>query len=75
MLSLAKLIKLQERMLAYKASNGQYFLSNFLTDGHVDRHYQLRNNADLRIPLHATTHGQQFIRCRASKTWNNFADN
>ena len=33
------------------------------------------NNADLRIPLHATTHDQKFIRYRAIKTWNNLTDN
>ena len=55
-LPLARLIKLQEGILAYKVNSGQQLLRNFLTDGHVDRHYQLRNNADLRIPLHETTH-------------------
>ena len=45
------------------------------TDGHVDRCYQLRNDADLRIPLHATTHAQQFICYRAIKTQNNLPDN
>ena len=74
-LSLAKLIKLQEGILAYKVNSGQYLLSNFLTDGHVDRHYQLRNDADLRIPLLATTHAQQFICNRAINTWNNLPDN
>ena len=67
-LPLAKLIKLQEGMLAYKVKNGQNLLSNFLTDGHVDCHYQLRNDADLRIPLHARMHAQQIIRYRATKT-------
>ena len=49
-LPLVKLIKLQKGILAYKMNNGQYLLSNFP----IHRHYQLRNNADLRIPLHAT---------------------
>ena len=65
-----KLIKLPEGILAYKVNIGQYLLRNFLADGHVDRHYQLRNDADLRIPLHVTTHAQLFIRYRAIKTWN-----
>ena len=77
-LPLDELIKLQEGILAYKVNSGQYLLRNFLTDGHVDRqirHYQLRNDADLRIPLHVTTHAQLFIRYRAIKTWNNLPDN
>ena len=57
-LPLSKLIKLQEGILAYKVNSDQYLLSNFITDGHVHRHYRLRNNADLRILLHATTHAQ-----------------
>ena len=48
---LAKLIKLQEGIGGY---NGQYLLSHFLTDGHVDRQHQLRNDADLRIPIQST---------------------
>ena len=51
-LPLAELIKVQEGILSYKVNNGQYLISNFLTDGHLDSHYQLRNDADLRIPLH-----------------------
>ena len=31
---------------------------------------QLRNNENLRIPLHSTTHSQLFIRYRDIKTWN-----
>ena len=69
------LIKLQEGILAYKVNSGQYLLRNFLTDGLVDRHYQLRNDSDLRIPLHTTTHAQQFIRYRAITTWNILPDN
>ena len=49
--------------------------SDFLTDGHVDHHYQLRNNADLRIPLHATMHAKQFISYRVIKTRNNLPEN
>ena len=37
-LPLTKLIKLQERTLAYKVNNGQYLQSNFLNDGHIDSH-------------------------------------
>ena len=74
-LPLAELFKLQEGILVYKVNSGQYLLSNFLTDGHVDRHYRLRNNDDLRIPLHATTHEQQVVHYRAIKTWNNLPDN
>ena len=74
-LPLAKLIKLHEGIVAYKVNTGQYLLGNFLTDGLVDRHYQLRNDGDLRIPLHTTTHTQQFIRYRAITTWNNLPDN
>ena len=73
-LPLTKLIKLQEGLLSYKVNSDQYLLGNFLTDGHVDRCHRLRNNADLRVPLHATTHAQQFIRYRAIKTWDNLPD-
>ena len=75
MLPLAKLIKFQEGILANKVNSDQYLLSNFLTDGHVDRRYHSRNNADLRIPLHVTTDVQQFICYKAIKTWNNLPDN
>ena len=37
-------------------NNGQHLLGNFITDGHVDRHYQLGNDEDLRLPLHLTPH-------------------
>ena len=74
-LPLAKLIKLHEGIIAYKVNTGQYLLGNFLTDGLIDRHYQLRNDGDLRIPLHTTTHAQQFIRYRAITTWNNLPEN
>ena len=67
-LPLVKLFKLQEGIPAYTVNSGQYLLSNFLTDGHVDRHYRLRNNDDLRILLHATTNEQQVVHYRAIKT-------
>ena len=51
-----KLIKLHEGMLIYTVN----LLGNFFTDGHVDRRYQLRNDADLGIPLHATQPGNLF---------------
>ena len=73
-LPLATLIKLQEGILSYMVNYVQYLLGNFLTDGHVDRCHRLRNNDDLRIPFHATTHAQQFIRYRAIKTWDNLPD-
>ena len=59
----------------YKVNSGQYLLDNFLTDGHVDRRYQLGNDADFRMQLNATTHDQLFIRYGAIKTWNNLKDN
>ena len=37
MLPLAKLIKLQEAILAYKVNSDQYLLSNFLTDEHCSQ--------------------------------------
>ena len=74
-LPLAELIRLQEGILAYTVNSGQYLLGNFLTVGHVGRHYQIRNNANMRIPLYATTHAQQFIRYRAIKTRNNSPEN
>ena len=56
------------RIKKYKKSK-QYKISAssnpFLTIGHVDRHYQLRNDGDLRIPLHATALTQLFIRYTA----------
>ena len=76
-LPLAKMIQLQEGTIAYKVNSGQYLLSNFLTDGHVDHMpHQLRNDEDLRIPLHTTTHShmQLFIRYKAIKTWNILPD-
>ena len=61
-----KLIKLVEGMLlAHTVKKDPYLLGNILTGGHVDCHYQLRNDADLRIPLHATTQPLETsnIRC------------
>ena len=49
-LQLRKFYSLQNWLnyiLAYNMNSGQYLQRNFLTDGHVDCHYQLRNNADL----------------------------
>ena len=66
---------MHEGILAYDMNSDKYLLTNFLTDGHVDRHYRLRNNADLRIPLHETTQVQQFLRYKAVKTWKNLPDN
>ena len=40
-------------------------LGDILTDRHELDHYQLRNNENLRIPLHSTTHSQLFIDYRA----------
>ena len=64
-LPLAKLITVQEGILAHKVKNSKYLLSNLLTDRHVDRHNQCRNDVDLRIPLNTTTHAHLFIRYRA----------
>ena len=55
---LDKLIIQQEGILAYKVFNGTYFLGDILTDRHDLHHYQLRNDENLRIPLHSTTHMQ-----------------
>ena len=64
-LPVSKLIKLHNGILAYKVNSSKHLLCNFITtDGHVDRHYQLIKHADI-IPLHATTHAQLFMRCRA----------
>ena len=69
-LPLDKLINQQEGILASKVINGTYLLGDILTDSHDLHHYQLRNDENLRIPLHSTTHSQLFIRHRAVKTWN-----
>ena len=50
-LPLDKLINQQEGILAYKVINGTYLLNGFLNHGDVRHQIQLRNNADLRIPL------------------------
>ena len=65
---LDKLINQQEGILAYKVINGTYLLGDILTDRHELDHYQLRNNENLRLPLHSTTHSQLFIRYRDIKT-------
>ena len=74
-LPLDKLINQQEGILAYKVINGMYLLEDNLTDRHELHHYQLRNDENLRIPLHSTTHSQLFIRFRAIKTWNSLPGN
>ena len=73
-LPLDKLINQQEGILAYKVISGTYLLGDILTDRHDLHHYQLRNDENLRIPLHSTTHSQLFIRYRAIKTWNSLSD-
>ena len=65
-LPLDKLINQQEGTLAYKVIT--YLLGDILTDRHDLHHYQLRNDENLRFPLHSTTHSQLFIRYRAIKT-------
>ena len=55
---LDKLIIQQEGILAYKVINGRYLLGDILTDRHDLLRYQLRNDENLRIPLHSTTHMQ-----------------
>ena len=50
-----------EETLAYKVNNGKTLLGNFLTNGHVDHHIKIGNDADLRIPLHSTTHTHIYI--------------
>ena len=52
-----------------------YLLGDILTDIYELDHYQLRNDENLRIPLHSTTHGQLFIRYTAIKTWNSLPVN
>ena len=69
-LALDKLINRQEGILAYKVINGIYLQIDFLNHGDVRDHIQLRNVGDLRMPLHATTHSQLFVRYRAINTWN-----
>ena len=60
-LTLNYLINQQEEILAWKVINGTYLLGDVLTDRHDLHHYQLRNDEDIRIPLHSTTHSQLFI--------------
>ena len=60
-ISVNKLINQQEEILAYKVINGMYLLGDILTDRHILHHYQLRNDENLRIPLHSTTPSQLFI--------------
>ena len=69
-LPLDKLINQQEGILACRVINGTYLLNDFLNHGDVRHRIPLRNNADLRIPLYATTRTQHFIRSRAINTWN-----
>ena len=45
-LPLAKLIKLEEGILAYKVSSDQGLRGNFFTDIPLDRHYRLLNYTD-----------------------------
>ena len=47
-----------------------YLLGDILIDRHDLDHYQLRNDENLRIIQHSTTHSKLFIRYRAIKTWN-----
>ena len=65
-----ELINQKEGILANKLINGTYLLGDILTDRHDLHHCQLRNDENLKNPLHSTTHGQLFIRYRAIKTWN-----
>ena len=67
-LPLHKLINQQEGILAYRVINGTYLLGDILTDRHDLHRNQLKNDENLRIPLHSTTHSQLFIRYRAIKT-------
>ena len=74
-LPLDKLINQQEGILAYKVSNGTYLLNDFINHEDVNlRHQiQLKNGGDLRnvrIPLHAATQSELFVRYRAIKTRN-----
>ena len=69
-ISLDKLINQQEGIVAYKVVTGMYLLGDILTDRHNLHHCQLRNNENLRIPLHSTTHSQLFIHYRDIKTVN-----
>ena len=57
LLSLDGRIKQLEIKLAYKWNYGQcLLLVNFLSDGLVDRHYELRNDARLNISLYFDQH-------------------
>ena len=70
-LPLDKLINQQEGILAYKVINGIYLLSDILSDKHELDHCQLRNNQNLRIPLHSRhTVNYLFVIYRTIKTWN-----
>ena len=61
-------------ILAYKVINGTYLQDAILTDRLHLHHYQLRNDENLRIPLHSTTQSQLFIGYRAIETWNSLPD-
>ena len=62
------------KILAHKVISGTCLLGDILTIGHDLRQQQLRNDDNLRITLHSTTHSQLFIRYRAIKTWNSLSD-
>ena len=61
-------------ILAYKVINGTYLQDDVLTDRLHLHDYQLRNDENLRIPLHSTTQSQLFICYRAIKPWNSLPD-
>ena len=67
---LDKLINQQEGILAYMVINGTYLLNDLLNRGDVRHQIQLSNIGDLRIPLHAATQSQLFVRYRAINTRN-----
>ena len=54
-LLLDKLINQQGGILAYYVINGTFLFSDVLTDRHDLDHYQLKNDENLRIPLHSKT--------------------
>ena len=58
-------------------NRGQYLPSNFRIDGHADLRQQLRNDADMRIPLYIQQRNPSCLSDtdRTIKTRNNLPDN
>lgn len=70
LLPLQKIINYNAAILAYKVTNNQFFLTNFLPADNTGNRYPLRNILDLQLPRVRTEHSKLFIRYRATHLWN-----